>query len=115
MPKIKFVKKPWGAERWFAKTRKYAGKLLIIKKGHRLSLQYHKIKEETLFLFKGKLKLTIGPKNGKLKTKIVRSEYVFHCPPKTVHRLEALENCLIIEVSTSELHDVVRIQDDYKR
>ena len=115
MHKMKIVKKPWGEERLFANTNKYVGKIIIINKGHRLSLQYHKIKNETLLLDKGKLKLTIVKKNRKFKTKIVKSGYIFYLPPKTVHRMEAIKTCRLIEVSTPELWDVVRLEDDYNR
>lgn len=115
MPKIKIVKKPWGEEQWFAHTKKYAGKILIIKKGYRLSLQYHKVKDETLLLQKGVLKLTIETKAGKISTKKVKAGYIFHVPPKVKHRMQALKDCCLIEVSTPQLWDVVRVEDDYNR
>ena len=112
---IKITKKPWGEERLFALTNKYAGKILIIRKGHRLSLQYHIKKVETLYLESGMLRLHIGPGKGKLKEKVITSGTVFHVPSKIVHRMEAIDNCRLIEVSTPELKDVVRIEDDYNR
>jgi mannose-6-phosphate isomerase len=115
MQKIKIVKKPWGKELWFAVTKKYVGKILIIKKGCRLSLQYHKVKEETLLLEEGLLKLTTGTKINKLKTKIIKPGTVFHILPEIIHRTEALSDCRLVEVSTPHLTDVVRIQDDYNR
>lgn len=115
MNKIKIVKKPWGKEIWFAYTSDYAGKILIVNKGHRLSLQYHNKKEETLYLDEGILKITSGKINGRLRTKTVKAGYIFHVPPKTVHRTQAVSDCRIIEVSTPYLSDIVRLQDDYKR
>jgi mannose-6-phosphate isomerase-like protein (cupin superfamily) len=112
---VKITKKPWGEERLFALTDNYAGKILIIRKGHRLSLQFHKKKEETLYLESGMLKLTIGPAKGKLSIKVLTSGNTFHIPPKVVHRMEAMDNCRLIEVSTPELKDVVRMEDDYNR
>ena len=115
MNRIKIIKKPWGEEHLFALTGSYAGKMLFINKGHQLSLQYHNKKEETLLLLEGTLKLTIGAKPAFLKTKTVKAGYVFHLPPGTVHRMKALIDCKLIEVSTPELDDVVRIADDYER
>ncbi|MBN1824141.1 MAG: hypothetical protein JW803_07475 [Endomicrobiales bacterium] len=112
---MRIIKKPWGEERLFALTKKYAGKLLIVRKTHRLSLQYHEKKEETLYLQSGLLKLIVGSSPRNLKTKIITSGKVFHLPPKTVHRMEALKDCVLVEVSTPELWDVVRIEDDYNR
>jgi len=96
MQKIKIVKKPWGNELWFAVTKKYAGKILVIKKGHRSSMQYHKIKEESMLLDKGLLKLDIGKKPDKLKTIIVKQGMAFHLPPKTIHRMQALKDCRLL-------------------
>lgn len=106
-----FVKKPWGSETWFAQTNKYVGKILSIKKGHRLSLQYHRKKHETLYLYSGSITLTL--KKRKIAMKPGDS---FIIPPGTVHRMEARnKDAVILEVSTPEITDVVRIEDDYKR
>ena len=113
--KIKIIRKPWGEERLFAKTNKYAGKILIVRKGHRLSLQYHKKKDEVLYLEKGLLKITFGNRRNNLRTRIARVGEIMRIAPKTIHRIEAVENCRLIEVSTPELNDVVRIEDDYGR
>jgi len=113
--KVKITKKPWGEERLFALTPRYAGKILIIRKGHRLSLQLHKRKVETLYLEDGVLKLSVGKQLNKLSKKIITSGTVFHLPAKTIHRMEAIRNCRLVEVSTPELWDVVRIEDDYNR
>ena len=115
LAKILITKKPWGEERLFAKTDKYAGKILIVRKGHRLSLQYHKIKDETLYLEDGILKLTIENAKHKLTSRTVIAGESFRVSPKTSHRFEAIENCRLIEVSTPELDDVIRLEDDYGR
>lgn len=113
--KIQTKLKPWGKEIWFAHTSKYAGKILCVKRGHRLSLQYHKHKSETQYIYKGKIRLTYGKNAQRLKTKILRPGDKFEIPPYTIHRIEALENTEIFEVSTPELTDVVRLADDYHR
>jgi mannose-6-phosphate isomerase-like protein (cupin superfamily) len=112
---LKITKKPWGEEHIIALCDKYCGKMIYVRKGHRLSLQYHDRKEETLYLFKGSMKLTLGNKDGKLRSRVIDEGHVCHLPPKTIHRMEALKNCLIVEVSTPELDDVVRLADDYHR
>lgn len=111
---IKTVLKPWGKEIWFAHTKKYVGKILIIKKGKRLSRQYHKVKHETLYTDKGKYILELGSDGS--KKKIMKPGDVFVVAPKTIHRMFAkYGDVRIIEVSTPELWDVVRLQDDYGR
>ena len=115
MAKIKITKKPWGEECLFAKTDKYAGKILIVRKGHRLSLQYHKVKDETLYLEEGILRLIIAKGKHNLVSRTVTAGESFRVSPKTLHRFEAVENCRLIEVSTPELADVVRMEDDYGR
>ena len=107
---VKIVKKPWGEERWFANVRRYAGKLLLIRAGRRLSLQYHRGKDETIFVDKGRLKLTYGKKR-----KVFGPGAAIHIPPRTIHRFEAVTNCRLIEVSAGSLKDVVRLEDDYGR
>ncbi len=116
MNKPKVVTKPWGREIWFAYgNNKYVGKILEVNKGHRMSMQYHKKKEETFLIDSGKARITYGKYGGKLQTKIFTIGQILHLVPKTVHRLEAVENTRIIEVSTDHLTDVIRISDDYGR
>lgn len=111
---LKVVPKPWGKEIWFARTRKYVGKILIIKKGKRLSRQYHKVKHETLYTDQGKYVLELG-KDGK-KKRIMKVGDVFVVKPGTIHRMHAkFGDVKIVEVSTPELWDVVRLSDDYGR
>lgn len=112
---VQIKEKPWGKEVWFAHTEKYAGKILHIKKGHRYSLQYHEHKQETQYLYKGKVKLTYGSDENELQEKILNPGDKFDVTPYTIHRLEALEDSEVFEVSTPELDDVVKLADDYGR
>lgn len=112
-PQIKL--KPWGQEIWFAHNDKYAGKILQIKKGHRYSLQYHEKKQETQYVYKGQVKLIYGHSEDQLQEKILNPGDKFDVNPPLIHRLEAVEDSEIIEVSTPELDDVVKLQDDYGR
>jgi mannose-6-phosphate isomerase-like protein (cupin superfamily) len=108
------VDKPWGYELHWAKTDRYVGKILHINAGHALSLQYHVRKEETILLWSGRLQFDIE-QNGSLKRLEVRAGERIHVPPGTVHRMTAIEDCDIFEVSTPELDDVVRLEDRYGR
>lgn len=112
---IEIKPKPWGEEIWFAHTDKYAGKILKVKKGHRYSLQYHEKKEETQYIYKGKVKFSFGTDANNLQVKILNTGDKMDVHPYTIHRLEALEDSEIFEVSTPELDDVVKIEDDYGR
>jgi mannose-6-phosphate isomerase-like protein (cupin superfamily) len=113
---IKRVEKPWGYELIFAKTDQYVGKVLHINKGHQLSLQYHREKEETIFVYHGVMKFLFEEKKGKPPSEIIlKSGEAHHIPPGHQHRMTALEDCDIFEVSTPQLDDVVRIQDTYGR
>ncbi len=109
------TEKPWGYELLFALTPQYAGKVIFVRKGYRLSLQYHKEKEESMYLLQGKVLFTVQPQNGKMSETIGESGFCLHLPPMTTHRIEALEDSTILEVSTPQLSDVVRLQDDYGR
>jgi len=108
------VEKPWGYELIFGKTEKYVGKVLHINAGESLSLQYHEVKDETLFLIAGRISLLLRSNDEeRLVTMQVGESY--HIPPLLIHQIEALEDSDIIEVSTPELHDVIRLQDRYGR
>ena len=111
---IKRVPKPWGYELIFARTERYVGKILHIHRGESLSLQYHEIKEETLFVVGGELKLTIEVE-GDRRALILRAGEAFHITPRMIHRMEAIEDTDVAEVSTPELDDVVRLEDRYGR
>ena len=108
------VEKPWGYEIHWAKTDKYVGKLIHVNAGHALSLQYHNLKDETIYLHSGKMLFEIEV-NGKLEQREMRPGERVHVTPPTVHRMTAIEDCDIFEVSTPELHDVVRLEDRYGR
>jgi mannose-6-phosphate isomerase len=108
------VEKPWGYELHWAKTDRYVGKILHVNAGHALSLQYHNRKEETILLWAGHLLFEIE-KNGSLSKIEMKPGDRVHVAPKTVHRMTALQDCDIFEVSTPELDDVVRLEDRYGR
>jgi mannose-6-phosphate isomerase len=108
------VDKPWGYELHWAKTDRYVGKLIHINAGHALSLQYHNQKDETIYLHSGKLLFEIK-RGDELVTLEMKPGEAIHVTPPTVHRMTAIEACDIFEVSTPELHDVVRLEDRYGR
>lgn len=109
------VAKPWGHELWFAHTDRYAGKLLHVLRGHRLSVQYHECKDETSYLLSGRLVLAQGPDEERLVHRELAPGAVWRNEPGVVHCLEALEDAVVLEVSTPELDDVVRLVDRYGR
>jgi mannose-6-phosphate isomerase-like protein (cupin superfamily) len=109
------VEKPWGYELHWAKTDRYVGKVLHIKAGHALSLQYHNKKDETIFLHTGKMLFEIGEQDGPLARREMKPGDSVHVTPLTVHRMTAIEDCDVLEVSTPELDDVVRLEDRYGR
>jgi quercetin dioxygenase-like cupin family protein len=113
----KRVEKPWGHEVWWARTERYVGKILHVKKGECLSLQYHNVKDETIMLQSGRLLFETRPagQEGGLTSIEMKPGDVFHITPGTLHRMTGLEDCDILEVSTPELDDVVRLEDRYGR
>ena len=113
----KRVEKPWGWELWWARTDRYVGKILHVKKGESLSLQYHNVKDETILLQSGLLLFETRPtgEEGELRKVEMKPGDVFHITPGTLHRMTGLEDCDILEVSTPELDDVVRLEDRYGR
>lgn len=108
------VDKPWGHELIWAQTDRYVAKVLFISKGHKLSRQYHEVKDETLFVETGELDLEVGA-DAERRTLRMRSGDTFHVTPGTIHRMIAVEDVRVFEVSTPELDDVVRLEDDYGR
>jgi mannose-6-phosphate isomerase len=108
------VDKPWGHELIWAKNDRYVGKILHIKAGHKLSLQYHEVKDETIYVVHGVMDLEIV-EDGKSKIITMKSGDYQHLPTGTVHRMIGVEDADVFEVSTPELDDVVRLQDDYGR
>lgn len=111
----KMVLKPWGHEVIFAHTKDYVGKILVIKAGHKLSLQFHKVKEETIYLRSGELKFLLENAKGEMEEFLVKAGESFHILPNRKHRMVAIQDCEIFEVSTSHLEDVVRLEDSYGR
>jgi mannose-6-phosphate isomerase len=110
------VDKPWGHELIFAVTRSYAGKLLVVNAGESLSLQFHKVKDEAWYVLEGRAELELGAAGeGVLNKEVIAAGASFHFPPGTVHRLRAIEDTTILEISTPELDDVVRLEDRYGR
>ena len=111
----RFVDKPWGHEEIFAETEHYVGKILFIREGEALSLQYHEIKEETLRVLDGELELVTGKDADSLETHRLGPGAVFHIDPGTLHRMVGASDCRLLEVSTNHLEDVVRLDDRYGR
>jgi len=109
------TEKPWGFELLFAHTPKYAGKLIFVKKGHRLSLQYHEKKDESIYIYEGKALVEIGGSGGRMESTMLQPGQCIMIPSLTRHRLQAIEDTTLFEVSTPELDDVVRVEDDYGR
>ncbi len=109
------VEKPWGYEELVDCNDKYVVKKLFMKKGHKCSLQYHKLKRETILVLTGELLISIGKNKESLETKSYFPGDTVTIQPYTVHRMEAAEDCLYSETSTNELWDVVRLEDSYGR
>ncbi len=109
------IEKPWGFEIIFACSENYLGKILFIKKGEGLSLQYHRYKDETIFVKKGVLELEIQEHPGVIKILTMHPGSSFRILPKQIHRMKAIEDCEIFEVSTPHMQDVIRIHDYYGR
>ncbi|MFL5560446.1 MAG: cupin domain-containing protein [Gemmatimonadaceae bacterium] len=110
------VPKPWGHEIIWAKTDRYVGKILHVKAGHALSVQYHNQKDETVYLLSGELIYWVKlPGSEELKDMKLKVGDSFRITPGTVHYMEAVTDCDVLEASTPELDDVVRLQDRYGR
>ena len=114
MNEVTKVEKPWGYELHWAKPDRYVGKLIHVNAGHALSLQYHNRKDETIFLWSGRMLFEIKEGDTLVAREMAPGQAV-HVTPKTVHRMTAVTDCDIFEVSTPELHDVVRLEDRYGR
>ena len=111
---VKHVDKPWGHETIWAHTDRYCGKILHIKAGHALSVQYHDRKDETIYLLSGEMIYWVQV-DGELRDMKVRVGEAFRITPGTVHYMEAITDCDVLEASTPELDDVVRLKDRYGR
>ncbi|HUS32399.1 MAG TPA: cupin domain-containing protein [Kofleriaceae bacterium] len=112
---MKVVDKPWGNELWWAVTDRYVGKILHIKQGEALSLQYHRVKDETIMVLTGRLALEYFADGEQPQTRELGPREPFHITPGTRHRMVALADTDVLEVSTTELDDVVRLEDRYGR
>ena len=110
------IEKPWGWELLWARTETYVGKLLFVRAGHALSLQFHKQKDESWYVYEGRAVLELGaPGDATPASEVVPPGAAFRIRPGTVHRVRAIEDTLIAEVSTPHLDDIVRLEDDYGR
>jgi mannose-6-phosphate isomerase-like protein (cupin superfamily) len=113
-PDVRIVQKPWGHEVIWAHTNRYVGKLLHIKAGHALSVQYHVRKDETIYLLAGEMAFRVQV-DGELRDMHLRAGESYRNTPGTVHQMEAITDCDVIEASTPDLDDVVRLSDRYGR
>ncbi len=107
---MRVVSKPWGREVWWAVTDRYVGKRIEVTAEHALSLQYHERKMETLYFLEGEARLQVGD-----EWQSVRPGQAITLKPGTVHRIEAVTNVVLFEVSTPEVDDVIRLEDRYGR
>ena len=113
---VRRVDKPWGHELIWALSETYCGKVLFVRAGQALSLQFHREKDESWNVKSGRAKLELGESGeGALSEEVVSAGASFRLPPGTVHRITALEDTTVLEVSTPHLDDVVRLQDEYGR
>jgi mannose-6-phosphate isomerase-like protein (cupin superfamily) len=112
---MKIVEKPWGRELWIAHTDRYALKIIEFNQGTRSSLQYHVKKHEHIYVDSGRLQIELENERGEMDVIVLGPGDVIENQPGRKHRVTALENVRLIEVSTPELDDVVRVQDDYQR
>ena len=113
---VRKVEKPWGYELIWALTNEYCGKLLFVKAGAALSLQFHNVKDESWLVQSGRARLELGEVGQKaLNEEVIGAGAAFHYRPGTVHRVTAIEDTTILEVSTPHLDDVVRLEDLYGR
>jgi quercetin dioxygenase-like cupin family protein len=112
---MQVIEKPWGKEEVVEINDRYMMKKLTMWKGHRCSLQYHNLKQETIYVLSGQLGIYSGPDRGNLAYRIYSSGETITITPGTVHRMEAVEDSVYLEASTPEMDDVVRLVDDYQR
>jgi mannose-6-phosphate isomerase len=109
------VEKPWGHELIWAHTDRYVGKILVIETGKRLSLQRHAVKDESILVLSGRLRLTLEGDDGAVEQEELGPGDHRRVVTGRIHRYEAIERCELVEVSTPELDDVIRLEDDYGR
>ena len=112
---VRRVEKPWGHELIWAQTDHYVGKLLHINAGQALSVQYHNVKDETIHLMRGRMIYRVADETGTLREREFNEGQSFRNEPGTVHQMEAITDCDVLEASTPHLDDVVRLSDRYGR
>ena len=113
---VRMVAKPWGHEIIWAHTDRYVGKILHVKAGEKLSIQYHERKDETVYLLQGEMKYWVQlPGDTELRDQRLVAGQSFRITPLTIHAIEAITDIDVLEASTPELDDVVRLQDRYGR
>ena len=112
---VRFVQKPWGHETIWAHTDQYVGKVLHIKAGQALSVQYHNLKDETIHLLRGQMIYRVKGTDGTLQDVLLKEGESYRNEPGTVHQMEAVTDCDVLEASTPHLDDVVRLSDRYGR
>lgn len=108
------VEKPWGYELIWARTDRYVGKILHIEPGHVLSLQYHNKKDESIYVLAGEITLRLQQGETLIERRMRQGE-AFHIAPKTIHQFEAIVASDLLEASTPEIDDVIRLKDRYGR
>ena len=112
---MQVIEKPWGKEEVIEINDRYMMKKLTMWKDHRCSLQYHNHKKETIYVLSGQLRIYVGPTKDELSSKVYGPDETITLEPGVVHRMEGVEDCIYLEASTPEMHDVVRLSDDYNR
>jgi mannose-6-phosphate isomerase len=112
---VRRVEKPWGYELVYAWTERYCGKIIFVRAGEALSLQFHRQKDETIYVQSGRVEFEIGDPGKPVDNEVVAPGRAFRLEPGTVHRMRALEDTILLEVSTPEADDVVRLEDRYGR
>ena len=115
LQQVRKVDKPWGYELHWALTDIYIGKVLFIESGESLSVQYHEVKDETIYIEDGIMALYVGDTADSLEKVVMTKGMSYHIPPGLIHQMESVEDCMVYEVSTPQLDDVVRIKDRYGR
>lgn len=109
------VEKPWGHELIWAHTDRYVGKVIVIEAGKRLSLQRHAVKDESIYVISGHLRLTLEDEDRAIGVVELEAGDHRHVPTGRIHRFEAVEHTVLMEISTPELDDVIRLEDDFGR
>lgn len=112
---MEIIEKPWGKEEVVEINDNYMVKRLTMLQGHRCSLQYHKMKKETIYILSGELKIEVGEDKENLTSRIYSPGDSITLRPGIIHRMEGITDAVYLEASTPEMNDVIRISDDYKR